>query len=496
MLNRVSVQTEQARAELESDPLLWLVSLFPADFDRGFASHQKEFWDWIWSIRPGQPAAPFVAIWARGHAKSTSAEAACVALAARSVRRYGIYVHATQSKANEHVANVASKLLREQFRLFYPAHAQRKVDEYSHSLGWTQRRLRTAGGFTLDALGLDASARGSKIDEQRPDLLILDDLDSETDTPAATERKLRELSRKILPALTPDAVVVAIQNLVLPDGIFSRLAGRRTDILAHANINGPVPAVAELEYESRAGVGIITAGQPTWAGFDLDACQSVMDLIGVSAFLAECQHQVDEPAGGMFDHLEFRRCRLDEVPPLDLVTCWVDPAVTATDSSDAHGIQVDGLARDRTIYRLFSYEQRATPLDALSKALVKAKEYGAAAVAVETIHGRDTWQATFREAQQSTGIGLPMREQKSVESWGGKVQRAQQMLVGYETGRFVHVEGTHQVLERALRRFPKVKPFDLVDAAGWSALGLLGLGHVGEIVAVARGRLPRLTPSG
>jgi hypothetical protein len=42
------------------------------------------------------------------------------------------------------------------------------------------------------------------------------------------------------------------------------------------------------------------------------------------------------------------------------------------------------------------------------------------------------------------------------------------MLTDYERGRIIHVLGTHEVLERALKRFPVQKPYDLVDAAGWS----------------------------
>jgi hypothetical protein len=48
------------------------------------------------------------------------------------------------------------------------------------------------------------------------------------------------------------------------------------------------------------------------------------------------------------------------------------------------------------------------------------------------------------------------------------LERAARMLVSYEQGRIVHVLGDHAALERALRRFPLRKPFDLVGAAYWS----------------------------
>jgi len=49
-----------------------------------------------------------------------------------------------------------------------------------------------------------------------------------------------------------------------------------------------------------------------------------------------------------------------------------------------------------------------------------------------------------------------------------RVERNQRMLADYERGNVIHVRGTHRALERALKRFPLTKPFDLVDAAYWS----------------------------
>src|SRR5205085_3177694 len=59
---------------------------------------------------------------------------------------------------------------------------------------------------------------------------------------------------------------------------------------------------------------------------------------------------------------------------------------------------------------------------------------------------------------------------KAGEGHGSKVHRSTRMLADYEKPgrRIVHVFGTHLVLERALRRFPKTKPLDLCDAAYWA----------------------------
>jgi hypothetical protein len=468
----------EARTEAETDWLMWLAVLLPAYCTARMAQHHVDLWEWVWSLEPGVRPDPFVGVWFRGGAKSTTAEMACVALGARKKRKYALYVCQTQDQADDHVGNIGAMLESERIELMYPAMADRAVGKYGTSKGWRRNRVRTSSGFVVDALGLDSAARGVKLDAQRPDLLVVDDIDSDHDGPGIVAKKITTLTKAIIPAGADDLAVLAIQNLVHPDSVFSRLVDGRADFLARRTVSGPVPAVADLEVESNPGGGHrIVGGTATWEGMPLERCQETLNDIGLSAFMSECQHDVEPPAGGMFDHLEFARCDLHEVPDLVRTVVWCDPAVTNTDDSDSMGIQADGIDANGTIYRLWSWEERTSPLDALCRALRTALELGAEAVGVETDQGGDTWQSVYREAcgvvlaeRAYAGRTAPEFRSDKAGSIGPKTHRAQQMLAqGYEkAGRIVHVRGTHTVLERALRRFPKTKPYDLVDAAFWS----------------------------
>lgn len=460
---------EEARSA-EGDWRRWLETVFPIYVARGFAPYHAEFWRWVWALRAGERARPFVGIWPRGFGKSTSVELACAALAAREARRYALYVGETQEQADDHVANVAGMLESRAFGLAYPKAATRKLGKYGHARGWRRNRLRTASSFTLDAIGLDTAARGVKLDEDRPDLLIFDDLDGKLDSPATTERKLTTLTHTLIPAGSDAAAILAVQNLVIPDGLFARLADGRADFLADRIVSGPHPAVRNLTTEQRDGRTIVTGGEPTWPAMGLAVAQAQIDEMGITAYLAEKQHAVEAPAGGMFDHLTFRHCRWEEIPDLMRIVVWVDPAVTETDQSDSHAIQADGLAGDGVIYRLFSWEARTSPEESLRRAIAKAGELGAEAVGVETDQGGDTWLSVYREAARAMGATRvpPFRQAKAGAGHGPKAHRASKMLADYERGRIVHVTGTHETLERALRRFPKTKPFDLTDAAYWA----------------------------
>lgn len=488
---------------LEHDPPRWLRTLFPNHFSAPFAPHHEQLWQWVWAINVNDRPESFVGVWPRGGAKSTSAEVAVVVVAARRARRYGLYVCETQDQADDHVQNIGSLLETDAISRYYPEVGRRLIGKYGNSKGWRRNRLRTAAGFTIDALGLDTAARGVKLDEDRPDLIVFDDLDSEDDGPGQIERKLQAITRKLIPAGAPTLAVLAIQNLVHPQGIFAKLANiadEPADFLQRRIISGPIPAVNDLTVEDdTTGRWIIVSGTPTWAGQDLARCQSMIDDFGITAFRAECQHETDARGGGMFDHLTYRHCELDQVPALRRTEVWVDPAVTAKDSSDSMGIIADGISDSGVIYRLRAWERRATPVVALKLAICWALELGAMRVGIETDQGRDTWSSVYREACDAIVQDLatlnadepvdgpdeylaaltalepgpirfpPMAERQAGVTQMSKASRAQKMLVDYErAGRIVHVLGTHLVLERALNRFPRMKPYDLVDAAYWS----------------------------
>lgn len=491
---RLRSTTDPATAALERDWEGWLRTLFPRAFQDvagaplPFADHHRAFWAWVWAVAPGVRPRPFVAVWPRGGGKSTNAELAVIALGARGVRRYALYVCRTQDQADDHVQTIAAWLESPAVEARYPDLANRLVGKYGQSRGWRRNRLRTRAGVTVDAMGLDTAARGVKLETQRPDLIVLDDIDRELDSEETVRKLITLITTQLLPAGAPDLAVLAVQNLVHPMSVFSQLAApagadRRADFLADRIVSGPHPALRDLAYERREGRTVLVAGVPTWAGQDLARCQLLVDDLGIAAFLAECQHEVTEPDGGMFGQLTFQHCPPEAVPDLVTVVVWCDPAVTASDQSDANGIQVDGVAEDGRIYRLHSWEQRATPVQTIQQALRLAVRYGASEVGVETDQGGLTWGSVVKEAWQQlleAGEVAPAQPvPRFVTATAGatgqsKAARAALMLKDYEQGRIVHVLGTHAVLERALRRFPAKKPFDLVDAAVWSWRSLTG----------------------
>src|SRR6185436_3812819 len=246
-----------------------------------------------------------VGIWPRGGAKSTSAEMACTDLGCSGSRIYCLYVRMTQDKADASVENVAALFESDEIAKHFPEHSRRKTGKFGNAKGWRRNRIWTAGGFAVDALGLDTASRGVKLENQRPDLIIFDDIDDLLDGPAATKKKIEIITKSILPAGSNNCAVLFIQNLIIRDGVASQLADGRADFLALRKVSGPFPAIENLKYEwrldSKTGMrrAYITAGVATWSGQDLATCQRFIDTWGLSAFLKEAQHKVQGKSEGV-----------------------------------------------------------------------------------------------------------------------------------------------------------------------------------------------------
>ena len=473
----------------------WCRTLFPKHFTAPFAPRHIELWDWITSIERWKAVQAFIAIWGRGGAKSTNAEVGVTWLGAEERRKYCLYVSSTQEKADTHVMSIASLMESKNFGQYYHKMSMRAKGKFGNIKGWRREHLQAANGFAVDAFGLDSGLRGVKIDEQRPDIIILDDIDEKFESPKITLKKAQVITDTVLPSGSSDVAVLFIQNLISADSIASRLVDLRADFLRRRILSGPFPAVDNFEYEANAdGTYTVTGGTSTWAGQSLETVDAQINLWGISAFKREAQHDVDT-TGGIWDDVVWQHVGVDELPKFKRIVCWVDPAVTDKPESASQGISIGGLTYDDVMIGLYFWEGITSPEKCLENAIYHAWQWGAERVGVETNQGGDTWKSVWvlavkkveeriRKEMEATGkynkdnpmppISLPkFDEAKAGAGDGPKIERNGQLLTAYEIGKVKHMIGTHQVIEKALRRFPN-PPLDLADSWWWVWKDLIG----------------------
>lgn len=262
------------------------------------AARHLRLWAWFDGLERGVKPPAQIEIWGRGGAKSSTSEGGAAYVAEQGTRRYVLYVSCTQDQADKHVAAVASILAKRGI--------DRALNKYGNPKGWRRNQLRCSNGANIEALGLDTAARGIKLDEFRPDLIILDDIDEREDTPEKTAKKIRALTNTIIPAGSVDCAVLFIQNMVIEDGIAAQLVDGRADFLLDRNVPEIDPAVRGLEWEryvndDNRSLYRITKGEATWPGQNLETCEKQMNEWGLSSFLRESQHEVKGADGYFFD---------------------------------------------------------------------------------------------------------------------------------------------------------------------------------------------------
>lgn len=283
-------------------PKEWRKS-FPNAFKAPNGERHDRLWGWFDALEPGVKPPAQIEIWGRGGAKSQSAESCTAFVGEKGTRTYVLYVSGTQDQADKHVASIATMLAKRGI--------DRALNKYGNSKGWRRNQLRAANGFNVEALGLDTAARGIKLDEFRPDLIILDDIDEREDTPERTEKKIRAISQTIIPAGSADCAVLFIQNLIIEDGIAAQLMEDRADFLLDRNTPEIEPAVRGLvweQYINERGKSLyrITGGVPTWEGQSLKTCEKQINEWGLRSFLREAQHEVKGADGYFFNVEAFR----------------------------------------------------------------------------------------------------------------------------------------------------------------------------------------------
>lgn len=405
-----------------------------------------------------------MALWPRGGAKSTSAELATAALGVRRVRKYALYVSGTQDKADKHVATIGSVLEK--------MGVERGVNKYGSSKGWRRNRLWTADGFVVDALGLDTASRGIKAEDQRPDLIVLDDIDERHDSKEQVEKKQASITDTVLPTGAPECAVLAVQNIVHQGSVFDRLRPALPPFLIDRILSGPFPALEgfESEYDVEALRYHVTAGVPTWAGQDVAACENYINTWGLLSFKRECQHQVGDTPGALWSRKNIEANRVPEAPELVRIVVALDPSASSTDTSDECGINVAGMDARAHVYILEDPTRRDTPS-------------GWARVAIEAFQ---RWKADHIYGEGNNGgemvstvIELVAREMKVsvvvdlVWASRGKQTRAEPTSTLYSENRVHHVGTLTDLEDEMCNWIPgRGKSPNRVDSLVWAVTAL------------------------
>lgn len=416
----------------------WLRDEFPEYVVAPFAPRHLKLWEWIDALVPGERPRPKVDFWPRGGAKSSTAELGCTWAGRQSRRRFGLYVSGTQDQADKHVQSIATHFERLKI--------ERAVNEYGASKGWTRQLLRTSQGFNVLSIGLDKGVRGVKLDELRPDFIILDDVDSRHDSPVLVEKKIATITESILPAGSHDCAVLFVQNIIHKDSVAAQLANGTAEFLLDRLPATIEPAAHDLVLEREPQEdGTVryraVSGRTTWDGQTLDIITQQVNTWGRRAFLREAQHVVKGDENGLWKMArDIEPFRVKQAPDLARVVVAIDPS--ATSEGDEAGIMVGGRTDSGHAYILADKSLQGSPRQWATVAVNAYHDYKADRLVAESNNGGDMVAVVI-----STVEGAP--RVKLIHASRSKQTRAEPVQNLYEQG-LVHHVGTFDALEDEL----------------------------------------------
>lgn len=466
----VAVERERRRRRSSAAPARgveqgwreWLAAKFPAYTSAPFAERHIRLWEWLASLTPGARVRPRVELWPRGGAKSSTAELGACYVGCKGSRRFVLYVCKTQAQADKHLQSIAA--------LLEQAGIDRALNKYQQSRGWTQQIVRAANGFNVVSLGLDAASRGIKLDQYRPDLIILDDIDDKHDSQELTQKKIETLTESVLPTGAPECVILFIQNMIRRDSIAARLADGRADFLLDREPATVEPAIEGLAFERvLAADGTphyrITAGTPTWEGQDLATAEYQLNTWGRLAFLREAQHQVKDVENGLWNRQrDIEPFRVTEAPKLRRIVVALDPS--ATTGGDMAGIVAMGEAFNGHGYLLEDATLQGSPRAWALHAVATYNKHEADCMVAESNNGGEMVEVTISTVPGAPPVTL-------IHASRGKLTRAEPVQALYEQGRIHHV-GIFPDLEDELCSYvPGDDSPNRMDALVWAATELL-----------------------
>lgn len=343
------------------------------------------------------------------------------------------------------------------------------------SVADTQNMYVAKSGFIFAARGIDSSSLGMKVEEKRPDLLLLDDIEPDESSYSAdlAAKRLTTLIDAILP-LNIYARVVICGTVTMPGSIIHQLVKAAKGVHAEAWIreegirpHHSLPIVQRADGTERS---MWPAKWPTAYLFEIRHTRSYAKNMANDPLAADGalwkpeDFRYPEPPDdwNRFNDGLSRADRVDPVTGADPVTHMmlsIDPAVTAKKSSDFTGLAVvSWSARHQrcTVHAAWAVKLTPGPLlrDRVLAILDEFPQIGL--ILIEVNQGHDTWKSVLHD--------MPVKV-KPVSQNEPKFTRAEGVLNHYQRGRVLHARKLPE-LEQQMCTFPKGPFDDMVDAVG------------------------------
>ncbi|MEU3552733.1 phage terminase large subunit family protein [Streptomyces fragilis] len=386
------------------------------------------------------------------------------------------------------------------------------------AIAQSRDQIRQANGFAFVAKGADSKTLGLKINKQRPDLILFDDI--EPGEANYSENEAIKRRGTVLNAILPMNIYARVcfaGTTTMPGSIIDQMRmveekereWKESESIDFPGNFGGVLKSGTNEFNSNLPISTPNSNTENLRNSDPDFYEAldpdlrwvIDENIKVHYFPVILKDGDRErslwPEFWSMDYLNsirhtrsFAMNLMNRPVSLD-AAYWqdtdirigepvggygntlliVDPAVTTKKRSDYTGIAIESRGLDENgkddgrIYVRYAEQHKISPGPELRDLVTTlCKAYGAKVVLVESNQGGDVWKSVF------DGIPAKLRLERAV---GAKEVRATHALDFYQKGKVWHT-GFFDTLQTQMYAFPRVTHDDVVDAVCSGVLYFLG----------------------
>lgn len=336
----------------------------------------------------------------------------------------------------------------------FPALCQPMKSQYTgRPMAQSAERIAQANGFVFDANGIDTNSLGKKFGTQRPDLIILDDIEKgeKNYSEYQASRQKNTVFDDIAP-MNMAAKMVFVGTTTMPNSVMDQFRKK-----AEGYDDPELAWIDEQNVKVHYFPAILTddygVERSIWPEkWTLEWLQSER---GNRSF---AKNFMNKPMATDGQFWTAEDVIIEDIEDFGNTIMSIDPAVTKNKVSDFSGISIlsratspDGKQR---IYIRHAEQFKGTPSELAAKAELLAEIYQVGVIYVETNQGGDLWKDVFKNVQA---------KYRSKHQKLSKEVRAGKVLNFYEKDRIRHTK-VFPILEEQMWSFPKLKHEDVLDS--------------------------------
>lgn len=431
----------------------------------------------------------------RGHAKTAylSNGYLCHQVVFR-LKKYIVEVSETVDVASDFIQWTAYQLkhnrkLREDFgELMSEKKSMNEVDN--------RNEFVTKSGTKVEAKGVQAQMRGLRHLNERPDLFLLDDLESKenTNTPELRRKNKEWFTTEMLPALTAGGLCIYMGTIVHYDSLLNYVIKERKDFVSRT-----FPAILkwskredlwqkwqEIRRQDKENAAeeadaffyaneeaMLEGTQVLW-----EERFSYLDLMklkednGARAFNQEYLGNPVDEESQIFNPEEFTFYTDDELPDDLELFAGVDFAM-GKQKGDYSAIIIVGKSSNDVHYVIDTYIERVHPDVLLEEIVDRAIDYQLDGLAVEAQQAQEWFADKVSQALQARGYPARTRL-KQIKQRNRKELRIESLLPDIQAGR-IRFKRSQRLLLEMLELYPNHNHDDAPDALHMAMTAARGL---------------------